>query len=326
MSSSNPDRPLVVLVVGREATLRDAAVAELRESALAGAPADFNEDRFDLEAPGTDPARIAAAARTLPLMSERRVVWVRGLGARRAAKFVDGELAGYLEDPSPSTCLVLEAEKVDKRQKWVKRIAKLGRVIDCAGPTRPAELRKWIDARIARIGRQPARGVAAALLEAVGPELDLLTVEIDKLALYAGERTELTPEDVAEVTGHLRPRALYELTDSIGNRQLASALRIANELIDAGEAPLAVLGTLANHFRRLMRARECRPLSPESIARTLAVHPFAARKLAEQARRFDLRRLRRCLGAVRRTDEALKGSLPLTPRLAIERLVLAVCS
>jgi len=46
----------------------------------------------------------------------------------------------------------------------------------------------------------------------------------------------------------------------------------------------------------------------------------------EQARRFDLRRLRTCLDAVRRTDDALKGGAPIGPRLVLERLVLAVCA
>jgi DNA polymerase III delta subunit len=86
-----------------------------------------------------------------------------------------------------------------------------------------------------------------------------------------------------------------------------------------------VLGALGNHFRRLMRTCECRPLEPGVVQERLAVHPFMAKKLVEQARRFGLRRLRVCLAAVRRTDEALKGSVPLAPRLAIERLILAVC-
>ena len=33
-----------------------------------------------------------------------------------------------------------------------------------------------------------------------------------------------------------------------------------------------------------------------------------------------------CLEAARSTDVALKGGLPIAPRLAIERLVLAVCA
>jgi DNA polymerase III delta subunit len=75
-----------------------------------------------------------------------------------------------------------------------------------------------------------------------------------------------------------------------------------------------------------MRAREIRPFEAGEVQKRLGLHPFAAQKVVDQARRFDLRRLRACLDAVRRTDEALKGGLPVAPRLAIERLVLAVCA
>ena len=105
-----------------------------------------------------------------------------------------------------------------------------------------------------------------------------------------------------------------------------NALRLVAELVEQGEAPLALLGALANHFRKLLRTREVRPLEPGEVQRRLGVHPFAAQKLVDKARRFDLRRLRSCLDAVRRTDEALKGGVPIAPRLAIERLVLAVCA
>ena len=193
-------------------------------------------------------------------------------------------------------------------------------------PSRPGELRAWIDARLRQQGKKPARGAAAALLDRVGPDLDRLAMEVDKACLFAGERAEVNADDVATVTGDLRPRALYELTDAIGGRQRPEALQILGHLIDQGDAPLAVLGALANHFRRLLRTCECRPLEPREVQQRLSVHPFTAQKLVEQSRRFGLRRLRVCLDAVRRTDEALKGSVPLPPRLAIERLVLAVCS
>ena len=55
-------------------------------------------------------------------------------------------------------------------------------------------------------------------------------------------------------------------------------------------------------------------------------HPKIGAALVEQARRFDGRRLRSCFAAIRRTDEALKGGVSVSPRIAIERLVLAVCS
>jgi DNA polymerase-3 subunit delta len=316
----------VILVVGKEAALRDAAMARIRKEVLAEAMPEFNEDRFDLATAGTHSARIIAAARTLPVLARSRLVIVRGLSDRRAAEFIESELPSYLENPVASTCLVLEAAKVDRRLQWVKQIAKLGEVLDCSGPSRPAELRAWVEARIAERGRRAGRGAAANLLDLIGSNLDLLAAEVDKVCLYVGERTQISSDDVAAVTGVLRPRALYELTDAIGYRRVGPALSILGQLLDQGEAPLAMLGALANHFRRLMRARECQPLDAGEIQRQLSVHPYAAQRLAEQARSFDPRRLRACLAAIRRTDETLKGAVSLPAGLAIERLVLAVCA
>ncbi len=110
-SSSDPSHPPVILVFGPEVTLRDAALAQIRADVLADAPRDFNEDRFDLAASGLDPARVVAAARTLPVMATRRLVVARGISDRRAARFIERELPSYLEDPSPSTCLVLEGSE-----------------------------------------------------------------------------------------------------------------------------------------------------------------------------------------------------------------------
>ncbi|HTO70623.1 MAG TPA: DNA polymerase III subunit delta [Myxococcota bacterium] len=331
MSSSRSSEPEsafapVVLVEGPELTLREAAVAELRERVLAGALRDFNEDRFDLGASGFDPLAIIAAARTLPVMARARLVLVRGVGEKRAEKFLDGALLEYLEAPLETTCLVLEGEAVDKRQKWVKRVAKIGRVVECAGPSRPAEVRRWIDARMRSRGLRPASGASAALFDLVGPDLDRLALEIEKLTLYAGETGELSADDVGELVGQLRARAVYELCDAIGERRLANALRMVAELSEQGQPALALVGALANHFRKLMRARELRPLEAGEVQRKLGIHPFAAEKLVEQARRFDLRRLRACLDAVRRTDFALKGGVAIGPRMALERLVLAVCA
>jgi DNA polymerase-3 subunit delta len=330
MSSSSASEadvlPAVALIVGRELALRDAEVARLREAALGGGPRDFNEDRFDLAAPGCEPAQVIEAARTHPVLAARRFVWVRGLGERRAARFVEELLPAYLDDPSPTSVLVLEADQVDRRTRWVKQVAKLGGLIECTGPRNAGEVRAWIERTLRERGKRPAQGTAAALAELVGGDVDLLRGEIEKLCLYTGERREVEPEDVAAVTGYLRPLAAWDLTDQIGQRRLAEALRTLGRLLDQGEPPLALLGALGNHFRRLVRARECRPLEPQVVQERLAIHPFAARKLTEQARRFDLRRLRQCLDGVRLTDEALKGGAALTPRQAIERLVLAICA
>ena len=318
------EAPPIVLLVGTEAALRDAARAELRAAALGSAGGAFDEERFDLAA-GAPPAGIIAAARTLPVLAPRRLILVRGLADRRAAAFIDPHLAGYLSDPSPTTCLVLEGEKVDRRLRWVKEIAKLGEIRDCAPPSNAREARPWVVARAAARGKKISAAGAAELIDSIGLALDPLASEIEKLCLYVGDRATIESEDVAALSGRLRPAVIFELTDAVGQRRPAEAVRILADLLAQGQAPLLVLASLVAHFRRLLRAAECHPPTAQGIQQALRIHPFAARKLAEQVRGFGGGRLRACLAALRTADSALKGGSPLDGARALEQAVIAVC-
>ena len=190
---------------GQASTLETQAARVRPAAALVGGLPEFNEDRFDLGSAGCDPAQVIGAARTLPVMSERRFVRVRGLGEKRAARLVEELLPAYLEDPSPTTVLVLEAEQVDKRLRWVKQVAKLGGLIECAGPKGPAETRAWIEQALRERGKRAAPGAAAALAELVGGDTDQLRQEIEKLCLYLGDESVADAEDVSAVTGQAWP-------------------------------------------------------------------------------------------------------------------------
>jgi DNA polymerase III subunit delta len=315
----------VILLVAPEASLRQHAREEIRAQVLAGASPAFDEDRFDLAASGTDPGRVLSAARTLPVLAPRRLILVRGLEDRRAQRFLDELLPAYLESPVPSTCLLLEAERIDRRQRWVKRLGEVGQLRVLEAPRRPAEVREWITAQLRARGKSAGSGAAAALFDAVGADLDRLGSELEKLCLYAGERARITAEDVARLTGQTRVLALYELTDAVGDGRRGDALRLLCRLLDQGEAPLALVAALASHLRRLLRASQCRPLNARTVQEQLALHPFAAERVVEQLRRFDPARLRKALGALRGADEALKGAVPLPARIALEQAVLSIC-
>jgi DNA polymerase III subunit delta len=316
----------VILLVASEASLRQQAREAIRAQVLAGAAPAFDEDRFDLAQTGADPGRILSAARTLPMLAPRRLVLVRGLDDRRAQRFLEELLPAYLESPVPSTCLLLEAERVDRRQRWVKRVAEVGELRTLEAPRRPAELREWIAEQLRVRGKTGGSGAAAALLDAIGPDLDRLGSELEKLSLFVGERARVTAEDVACVTGQTRVLALYELTDAVGDCRRGDALRLLGRLLEQGEAPLALVATLSNHLRRLLRASQCRPLNPRAVQEQLSLHPFAAERLVQQLGRFDAARLRGALGVLRKADEALKGAVPLAPRTALEQAVLSICS
>src|SRR5687767_11370010 len=94
------------LVLGEETHLAGEVLRALRKAALAGPAAGFNDDRF--AASDTTAESVIGAARTAPMMAQRRLVTVSGLDkwdARETAEGLDA-LATYASDPVPSTTLV----------------------------------------------------------------------------------------------------------------------------------------------------------------------------------------------------------------------------
>ena len=84
-------------------------------------------------------SRIAAAANTLPMMGERRMVLVRDLATLGAEEL--GKLVEYLDSPSPSTVLVALTSKLDKRLKFYSAAAKKKWLHVLEAPRHPAP---WI--------------------------------------------------------------------------------------------------------------------------------------------------------------------------------------
>jgi DNA polymerase-3 subunit delta len=303
------------LVAGSEPLLRDEALAALRRTVLGQAPAEFNSDR--LEGDEATPGVLWDAVRTLPVLSPRRLVWLREPSAGRAAwKAVSEALPEIVRDltgGSKTTVLVVTAGPLDRRLAWVRAFAGPdAATVDCEAPTGARELAGFVRREA---GRQGVRIEAAAvdrLVERVGAHLLRLRSELERAALVAGPGATVAFEHVAEVADGVE-EPVWELTDAIGEGRTADALAVLGKLLGGGAPAPVVLATLAGHLRRLLRVR---------AGGSVAGPPFVVRKLEAQARRLPLARLLAGLRAVHETDVAVKGQGALAPELALERLVL----
>ena len=244
------------LLLGDEALLRDDALAALRDALLTDAARDFNFDPL----PGgqTSPARLRDATATLPILARHRLVWLQGLEDRRAA---GRELCEALADLVPAldgqggVVLVVTVAKADRRMRWVKAFAEPSVVVACDPPKNRRGLVAFVRAEAARQGITLGAGADQALAERIGPQLLMLRQEIAKVALLAGPGVSVTRAHVAESTSDVAEEPIWELTDAIGEGRAAAALFVLDKLLGGGAAPPALLGSLANHFRKLLRVR-----------------------------------------------------------------------
>jgi DNA polymerase-3 subunit delta len=313
----------VYLLAGAETLLRDDSVQALR-GAVVSAAADFNFDR--LTGDSAKPADLESALGTLPVMAERRLVMLIEPEQKRGssktltdaiADLLPGLLAQEKSRGAVETVFVISAAKVDKRTRWFKALRKPAAVVACDPPKGQREIVAFVRAEAEAQGVQIAVPAAKFLAEQVGAQLLLLRQEIAKLALQVEPGELLAREHVERSTAAIAEQPIWDLTDAIGDGRTAEAIVRLERMLSSGAAPPAVLGTLAQHFRKLLRL---------SGGGQVAGPPFVVKKLKSQASRYSSRRLTSCLDAIHDTDTALKGAGVLPQDLALERLVIGLAS
>jgi len=118
-------RPLYYLY-GDEPYLMDKCVQQVLERLVSVDLRDFNLNvYYGTESKGDE---IAATAATLPMFASWRVVVVKKADALSAASLE--VLSSYIQNPSPSTCLLLQGEKIDQRKKFFSEIKKKGELVE----------------------------------------------------------------------------------------------------------------------------------------------------------------------------------------------------
>lgn len=268
-----------------------------------------------------------------------------------AAQTVDALKRGL----PPNNVLLFTAEAVDKRKQLFAYIKKEGVVVDCSvapGASAAAQkgqkdvLREMVLKSLAGFQKKIAPRALELLFERVGFHPVAVIMEMEKLALYAGDRETITVEDLNTMVGRTREDALYELTDAFGKKQAARTLVLLNRLLDQGVHGLAILATMRNYLRKMLIFRSLQ-LGSEPSWRSgmnanhfqnvylpalkehgewsdmLKGHPYALFMSFSKAQEFSCTVLKSWLALLLQAEFRLKGA-PLPPELVLEELFLTL--
>jgi len=307
------------LLVGEEDLLRDTALATMKQAVVGDGGDTFNCDVFygdDAEA-----AHILACAAETAVFAAKRLVIVKA-AEKLSAK--QGEtLLPYLKEPNESTTLVFVAAKLDGRLKFTQALIQAAVVVDCA-PLKDAALGPWLKQEASRIGVKLGDDAIPLLKEAGGGSLYAVRRELEKLAAYANAERTVTAEDVAVMRGTEPGASVFDLAEAIGAKQRGRALAIAARNIEAGEAPLRILGSLAWQYRRIWKVKESVRQGGRDgeAARTLRMDPYKVRTFLGQ---FSDAHLQDALKQFLDADAKLKGGSSGKPAMILDRLILSLC-
>lgn len=300
---------------------------------------------------------IQEALLTLPFLGDRKTVYLRGApffnpltdpGRYESVKAETARLVELVKSGLPAgVSFVVLTDSVNKATSFFKTFNSLGEVHACEAPDKPRAAEEDFIPRVEELladhGLAMARNVFSAFLDRTGYSLRQVEMELEKLALYLGDRKMVTLEDIQLMVAPVRESQFWEYAGSFCDGDLAKSLQIMRRLFDQGVSPVALLVNLQNRLRDLVVMADClqrgwaklsggdrwRNLSwsvpPEGDPVLAALekdprkgHPYAAAMLAVQAARLPPARWFRWLNAAVDAQAALTGGETVAPEVALE--------
>lgn len=299
----------VYFFAGEESFYADQLLHLIEHNVLDEGEKAFNQSV--LYGKDTNMLQVLEEAKRFPMMSERVVVVVK---EAQHLKTADWELlAGYLEQPQPTTLLAFGHmhKKLDKRSKAGKAI-KAGTVFLESDPLRDYQVIPWLEKSLKKYGFHTSTEVVAVMAEQVGTQLSRLHNELEKLNIAMGEDRQLTRDAVEKHIGISKDYNNFELVAAIAERNVAKAFTIVKSFkANPKEHPVQMLvGVLYNFVSNLIQYHGMAGQSDSAIAKALRVHPYFVKQFHMASKHYSSTHARFMLEELLQFDRKCKGVIP----------------
>lgn len=306
----------VYLLYGEEAFLKNSYKNQLKSAITQGDTMNFNQ----FGGKTIDVKELISLADTMPFFSEKRMILVEDSGFFKSSA---EELVSYLPQMPDTTCMVFVESEVDKRSRMFKKIKELGYAADMERQDM-GQLARWAGSLLSREGKKVTGQTMELFLSMTGDDMENIRMELEKLISFTLGREVITSEDVMAICTERTANKIFEMVNSIVNRQTKKALALYEDLLTLKEPPMRILFLIARQFNQLLQVKELmgKGMDKSGIASKLKIPPFAAGKLIPQARTFSKEQILSYVNSCVEAEEAVKTGR-LSDRLAVELLLTA---
>lgn len=210
---------------------------------------------------------------------------------------------------------------IDKRKKLFKILSSYNsKEFNQIPPYKVAELESWIknQAKIHDLKINPD-SVSLLLLQ-VGSNLRMLDSELEKLKVFAGDKSA-TKEMVKEIC--ISNEDLFSFIDCLVSEEKASALEQYNKLITT-RYPLSILATLHSSLReKIFLKANGSKYSQDELAKMTGIHPYRIKLELQKMKNVPLKNLVKLKENLTEAEFKIKsGQSCLAPEREIEYAIL----
>jgi len=275
---------------------------------------EFAVSKYDLTETGV--GAVIEDAETLPFMVPKKIVIARNAafftGAKDTGKAEHDldKLLAYLKSPVDYTVIVfiVDAEKLDERKTVVKTLKAADALVPFAALT-PEQLQDWARKGAERAGFSFGPGALEQIILYTAGNLQLLSAEMDKIALFLGQGGVATIELIDTLVVRSAEQNVFLLVEEAVKLRIDRALQLLEELLKQKEEPIKIVILIARQFRIMLQVKELskQGYSQSQIASQIGLHPYAVKIAEGQARAFETDRLAQIIAELADLDFALKS-------------------
>ncbi len=319
-----PDR--LYIFHGEEIFLLHHYLQQLKKVVLDELTESFNYHRITAET--FDIRVFADAVENLPMMAERTLVQVDDIDIFKLPEDVRNHLSEILADIPDYCTVVFTYETV--AWKPDKRLKKLWEPVDANGQIvefvkqGQRDLISWITRHFAAKHKRIPPELCTYLIDITDGTMTSISGEIAKIAAYSGA-DDICKADIDAVTEPVLDAVVFRMTDQLAAGNYPEALLTLQKLMKMQQEPIAVLGAIGGHFRRLSTARTLldHGRGYSELMKLYGLADYPAKKAMDAARRFTPAYCAKASSLILETDYKMKTSFD-DPHRLLELLVLTL--
>ncbi len=268
---------------------------------------------------------------------EKKLIIARDTGLFRKEAKKKGQInnklieriSNYIQDNEKtlkeSVVLVFVEQQAEKNELY-KQIEKQGTICNFE-LLKPMQITVRLKAICSAYGVKVDESTLQYLIECSGTNMQDLINEIRKLIEYAGNGGTIQRQDIDKLCIKKIDSVIFELTDSLGKKNIKQALQVLQNLLYAKEPIQKILITLYNHFKKLYFVKLAQKTN-KPLVEALNLKPnqtFLTTKYKQQSSYFQENTLRKILQELIDLDTNSKNGL-IDTQIGLEAILCRYCS
>ncbi|RAZ75007.1 DNA polymerase III subunit delta [Mesorhizobium atlanticum] len=291
-----------------------------------GLPLDdpFSVVKLDGAEVDRDEGRLLDEARTVPMFSDRRLLWVRNASGQKA---LADDIKALTTEPARDAVILIEAGDLKKGTGLRAIVEAAGNAI--ALPCYADEARDLdsvIDDELRKAGMSMTLDARQALRRNLGGDRLASRGEIEKLVLYAHGRKEIGIEDINALSGDVSGASFDDAVDAMLDGKVGDFDIAFTRHCQSGGHPFLVLSSAMRQLQAIQAMRGQMESGGRNAASVVAgARPpvfFSRRKLVEKTlERWNVDALGRALGRLQTAVLQTRKRPDLSEALARQALL-----